>query len=245
MAMATYNLRQRNSNIRSTSVAAKARKNVDASLQTTARHNGNIRSTSVAAKALKNVDASPQTISTKVAVTEIVKWSKSSGKKYLQEELWDITSALHSMNIKEVHASDDRFNIYPLKNFTTNFKSLKNKVDGLRVQVNFDNQAVLQHKELYPRSPNTKRGYPHWDGHPAKQQLEDDVFNGIADTMLPKNLRLTRKSYQEFPESIFCVRLHAEKRKQREQTFWVAKRNKLAMSRHLKEAAEMRKVREL
>jgi hypothetical protein len=30
--------------------------------------------------------------------------------------------------------------------------------------------------------------------------------------------------------------LHAEKRKQREQTFWVAKRNQLAMSRHLKEA---------
>jgi hypothetical protein len=34
---------------------------------------------SVAAKAWKNVDASPQTTSTKVAVTEIVKWSKSSG----------------------------------------------------------------------------------------------------------------------------------------------------------------------
>ena len=155
-----------------------------------------------------------------------------------------MNSKFHTMNIKEMHQSDNRFKAYPLKNFTTNFKSLKNKVDGLREQVDFDNQAVLQHKELYPRSPNTKRGYPHWDDHPAKQQLEDDVFNGIADTMLPRQLRLTRQSYQEFPESIFCVRLHAEKRKQREQTFWVAKRNKLAMSRHLKEAAEMRKVRE-
>jgi hypothetical protein len=59
--MATYNLRQRNSNIRSTSAAAKASENVDASLLTTARYNGNIRLTSVAAKARKNVDASPQT----------------------------------------------------------------------------------------------------------------------------------------------------------------------------------------
>ena len=130
-----------------------------------------------------------------------------------------------------------------MKIFSTKVKSLKSKVDGLRVQVDFDNQAVSQHKELYPRSPNTKGGYPHWDDHQAKQQLEDDVYNGVADKMPPKQLWLTRQSYQEFPEQIFCVRLHAQKRKQREQTFWVAKRNKSAMNRHLKEAAEMRKIR--
>jgi hypothetical protein len=38
--------------------------------------------------------------------------------------------------------------------------------------------------------------------------------------------------------------VHAKKQKQREQTLWVAKRNKTAMKQHLKEAAEMRKNRE-
>ncbi len=37
---------------------------------------------------------------------------------------------------------------YPLKIFTTNFKSLKKKVDELRVQVDFDNQAVSHQKKM-------------------------------------------------------------------------------------------------
>jgi hypothetical protein len=61
--------------------------------------------------------------------------------------------------------------------------------------------------------------------------------------MLPSKLRMMRTSYQDFPSDIFCVRVHAEKQKQREQTFWVAKRNKIAMQHHLKEAADLRKNR--
>ena len=54
------------------------------------------------------------------------------------------------MKIKDIHASDERFSVYPLKIFTANFKSLKKKVDELKVQVNFNNQAVSQHKKMYP-----------------------------------------------------------------------------------------------
>ena len=167
----------------------------------------------------------------------------SYGEKFLRKELWDISSRYHGMSIKEIHSSDARFSVYPLKNFTTNFKNLKKKVDGLREQVDFDDRAVSQHMTSYPQSSHTKQGYPHWNDHPAKQHLEDDVHNRIADTMLPSELRITRRSYQDFPPDIFCVGVHAEKQKQREQTFWVAKRNKTAMERHLKEAAEMRKSR--
>jgi hypothetical protein len=147
------------------------------------------------------------------------------------------------MTFKDIHASDERFSAYPLKNFSANFKSLKKKINQMRAQVEFDNQADSEQKKLHPQSPTTKQGYPHWNDHPAKEHLEDNVKNGIANTMLPSELRMTRLTYQEFPEDIFCVRVHAEKRKQRGQTFWVAKRNKSAMQRHLKEAAEMRKSR--
>ncbi len=68
----------------------------------------------------------------------------------LQKELWNVNSRFQSMNIKDIHSSDVRFSVYPLKNFTTNFRSLKKKVDELRVQVNFDNLAVSQHKKMYP-----------------------------------------------------------------------------------------------
>jgi hypothetical protein len=85
--------------------------------------------------------------------------------------------------------------------------------------------------------PGTQR-YPYWDNHPAKEALEDDISNRIAGTMLPSKLRMTRRGYQDFSSKIFCVRVHAESRKQREQTFWVAKCNKTALACHLKEAAE-------
>jgi hypothetical protein len=113
------------------------------------------------------------------------------------------------MNIKNIHSSDARFSVYPLKNFTTDYKNLKRNVDGLRVQVDFDNLAISHHKKSYPCSSHTNGRYPHWNNHPAKQHLEDYVYNGIADTMIPSQLRMTFRSYQDFPPDIFCVRVHA------------------------------------
>jgi hypothetical protein len=77
--------------------------------------------------------------------------------KILWKELWDISSCYHGMSIKEIHSSDARFSVYPLKNFTTNFKNLKKKVDGLRAHVDFDERAVSHHMTSYPRSSHTKR----------------------------------------------------------------------------------------
>ncbi len=54
------------------------------------------------------------------------------------------------MKINDIHASDERFSSYPLKNFTTNFRSFKKKVDEWRLQVDFNNLAVSQHKKMYP-----------------------------------------------------------------------------------------------
>jgi hypothetical protein len=61
-----------------------------------------------------------------------------------------VDPSFHRMKIKDMHASDEHFIVYPLKIFTINFKSLKKKVDELRVQADFNNQAVLQHKKMYP-----------------------------------------------------------------------------------------------
>ena len=78
-----------------------------------------------------------------------------------------------------------------MKNFTTNFKSLKKKLDELRQQVKFNNLAVSEHKKMYPRVPGTQ-GYPYWDNNPAKQAIKDDVSNKIAGGMMRSKLRMTR-----------------------------------------------------
>ena len=116
----------------------------------------------------------------------LVKWEKSDGKKLLKKELWDVNSCFHSMNIKDIHSSNACFSVYPLKNFTTNYKIFKKNVDGLRAQVDFDNYAVSQHKKSYPCS-HTKQGYPHWNDHPAKQHLEDDFTMGLQTQCFQAN----------------------------------------------------------
>jgi hypothetical protein len=79
-----------------------------------------------------------------------VKWEKSDGKKNLKKELWNVNSTFQSISVKDIHSSDAHFSVYPLKNFSTNFKNLKKKVDGLRAQVDFDEHAVARHKKSYP-----------------------------------------------------------------------------------------------
>ena len=171
---------------------------------------------------------------------KVTPWAKSEGKQHLRKELWKDDSSYHKMSVDDIHASDARFCDYPIKNFKTNVRNLKKKVKDTKVRVDFDNKAVAEHKRRFPRQPKTKGGYPHWNDHNAREHLEDDVRNGIADTMAPNDLRKTRESYREFPVVVFCKRVHAEKRKQREAKFWVEKRNKKALKRYMKERAEMK-----
>ncbi len=123
-------------------------------------------------------------------------WKVSEGKKYLERELKDDGSHLHQKSIKDIHSSDNHFSVYPLKNFTTNFRNLKKRIEATRARVELDNKNVLEHKKMCLREPKTKRGYLHWNGHPAKAKLVKDVRNGTAEKMLPSKLQETRKSYK-------------------------------------------------
>jgi hypothetical protein len=78
----------------------------------------------------------------------LVKWEKSDGKKMLKKALWDVNSCFNSMNIKDIHSSDARFSVYLLKNYATNYKNLKKNVNGLRVQVDFNNQSITPQEVL-------------------------------------------------------------------------------------------------
>ena len=118
-------------------------------------------------------------------------------------------------------------------------KNFKKRIDATNLRVEFDNRAVLLHKAIYQRPPKTHRNYPHWNGHPAKKYLEDDVRNGIADIMAPKSLRGTREPYKDFPTDVFCKRVNSEKQKQKADAFWVEKQNRKGMKQCLAEVSEV------
>lgn len=168
-------------------------------------------------------------------------WKGSQGKIYLERELRDVSSRFHTMSIKEIHASDRCFSLYPLKNFTTNFNNLKRRIAETNARVEFDNRAVSEHKRNFSRPHTTHGGYQHWNGHSAKKQLEDDVRDGIADKMTPQELWNQRDVYKEIPPAVFCKRVHSEKQKQRGAAFWVEKRNRKGMKQRLEEVDEIEK----
>ena len=168
------------------------------------------------------------------------KWATSKAKQYLEKELKDANSRFHKMSIDAIHAEIDCFRRFPLKNFKTNYKNLKTKIEATAARVEFDNKAVQEHKIKYPRQPTTKKGHPHWDTHPAKVDLENDVRDGTANIKAPMDLWITKKSYQQFPPDIFSKRVQAEKQKQRGASFWVEKRNRQGMKQRLSEVQEVK-----
>jgi hypothetical protein len=52
-------------------------------------------------------------VAKKIAQEGLVEWKKRVGKKVVKKELWDPSSRHHSMSIKEIHASDVCFSVYP------------------------------------------------------------------------------------------------------------------------------------
>jgi hypothetical protein len=95
-----------------------------------------------------------------------------------------------------------------------------------------DRNAELFHV-LFPRLGLNKRGYPHWNNHPAKELLKRDVENKLHEQMTMLELQQTREPYLEFPKQVFAKRVCAEIHKQRSAGFWVYGRNKTAMKNHV------------
>ena len=89
-------------------------------------------------------------------------------QKNLKKQLLDPKSVIHKMSAEEIHASDPRYSNYPIKKTMTNLRNLKQKFEATKAQAEFDNRAVADHQRLFPRKSLTKRGYPQWNNHSAK-----------------------------------------------------------------------------
>jgi len=167
-------------------------------------------------------------------------WQGSDAKKKLQRDLLDRTSPIHNMSVGTIwKKTDPRYLLYP--NFRKNFKDLKEKLDKEKKRCELDDIKAARHIKNNPRSRLNKRGYPHWNGHPAQKKLQEDVCNKRHEKMKPSQLHLKRKEYQEFPSNIFRVRLNREVDKQRGLQYWAHKRNLEGMKRHLKSIEERAK----
>jgi hypothetical protein len=126
---------------------------------------------------------------------------------------------------EQVHNSNELFKRYPLRNFKTNFKTLKKAVEVEQGAIEFDELALEADNQRHPRNPLTERGYPFWDKHAAQRLLSEDVRAGKTQNLKPSELWLTRLEYQDFPLSVFRDHKYQEERKMTEGVYWQKKRN--------------------
>ena len=163
------------------------------------------------------------------------KWQFSKAKSKLRKELVNKKSPIHNMSVNAIW-DDPLYKQYPM--FPKYYKELKKQVEAEGKEAHLDDIKAQKHITNNPREPLNKRGYPHWNKHPAKKLLQVDVYNKLHERMQPCDLRKMRKEYKDFPPEIFAARVNSEKLKQRGARFWAHKRNKEGMKKYLKEIEE-------
>ena len=74
----------------------------------------------------------------------------------------------------------------------------------------------------------------YWDGSAAQRLLTEDVESGQHTKMKPKQLRLKRPEYQQFPLHKFRPHIYQETRREKETPYWTYKKAKKERKRRKK-----------
>ena len=163
-------------------------------------------------------------------------WKQSKAKALLLELLNDATSYVHQKTPEEVWESSEWFYNYPKHRFVDNMKALHTSIKSQGNVIVEDIRLIETELAALDLTETTKRGYPHWHKHGAKQLLAEDLKAGRCSERTPQQLQTDRPEYKQFPLTVFRRHIYQEQRKQREMPLKIAKRNKLAEKKHQQEA---------
>jgi hypothetical protein len=161
-------------------------------------------------------------------------WRTSDAKKLLVELYKDKHSWIHLCTPEQIYNTEPLFKQYKWENFQSNFNRLMDKLDLEEECVEYDRMALAQYKRKHPRTPQTNRGEPFWDGHPAQEMLKAFVQQQDKDwkeqrlerKQMPAELHATQTAYQEFTIATFANHYYREMRTLRETVYWQKKRNR-------------------
>jgi hypothetical protein len=168
-----------------------------------------------------------------------VPWRSSEAKEFATKELIREDSWINvevnfgeahgipwSSTAEEIRREEPLFRQYDSKLFKSNLMRLVETVREDQGRGQWDQDALNKEKLKYPINAILIQGYPRWNISSAKNLLEEDLKAQKHVGVLPRDLRVTRQEYIDFPLHIFRHRLYAEVRKQTGDAFWVHKRNK-------------------
>jgi hypothetical protein len=168
---------------------------------------------------------------------EIEAWYSSSKKTcrgytllhdmYLKN--WDM---INPMTAEEIWMSQPEFQKYPLNDFKTYNKSMKNLVYKRVTRAATEDALYQEDMQNHPQKHVTCRGTPFWGQHAAKKMLMKDVEDKIDSKMEIRQLWESRKEYKAFPYEFFRRRVYEVRQKALAAPYWQVKRNKNGRELH-------------
>jgi hypothetical protein len=153
-------------------------------------------------------------------------WKESEAKALLKRDILN-GKITQSTNLDKLWQSSVLYKRFPLQNFKTNVKSLLKSVEKYQERAIRDDQALEHDMHIHPPVATKTSGEPLlWDGSLAQTQLKSDVANGFHQDMTPKELWMSRRSYQLFTLPKFRQHMYKEKTSLFEKSYWLNKKTK-------------------
>jgi len=159
-------------------------------------------------------------------------WKKSDAKKLLTNLIYSNTPGVERMSTEGIYQSNEAFQDYSFEQFKRYLSTIRASAKKYNERAEISEREIWSDKMKFPRNSTTIRGYPHWDEHLSSILLTNDVKDGKANRMKPRELHASRKEYKEFPLGVFRDHIYQEKRRQREEAGWVFRRNNKGRKKH-------------
>ena len=142
------------------------------------------------------------------------KWRKSAAKELLRDEI--LSGAITpTMDPEAVHSMKPEWKIYPLANFKTNLKNLRQSIekDYRRMEAdlgwyNHDRKKLLEIRKKDPPAEDPEKS---WHKSNARVLLKQDIDAGLHTQMKPSEIYQRHNgAYKEFPPDVFRKHVHQE-----------------------------------
>ena len=149
-------------------------------------------------------------------------WIKSKAKEILKKDLID-GIVNDSMVARDVYMMHEEYKEYDFKKFQNNFRSLKKVIKKHVGRAQVDHACLERDLEVHCRPDLTSAGFPFWDTSKARVSLKRDIDEGLHESMRPLELWQSRNEYQEFSLKKFRDHVTQEKRRRKQNAYWLHK----------------------
>ena len=133
-------------------------------------------------------------------------WRNSAAKRQLECDLikGDIPLDPRVMGPREIYHRRPIFKTFPYQQFRDRLRDMRKAIKD----AGNNDRFVADNNRHFPTQTHDVKGKRRWGGSDAERLLDEDMLNGLHNTLKPKKLYLTRAEYQLYELQDFREQLN-------------------------------------